>query len=104
MKLPPLFDPDRRLFTLDKLEHFFFTGLVAFGLGFFFTPLIAFLLALLVGLTYEVGQWDTARGLNVCHRDGDLAQPFLPGYGIGLADLAADAAGAALVLVIVAAR
>lgn len=87
-------DPDTRVFSRDKFEHF--GGCLGFTLILLFigfSPPAALLLTMLVGAVFELGQVDTARNLSVMTRDG---RPLLgqPGFGFGLLDLAWDIVGA----------
>lgn len=100
MRLPPFFDPDTDVFSQATAEHFLFSAALCWLLGLFLAPWSAFGWTLWTGAIYELGQWDACRGQTACHRDGDLAQRFLCGYGFGLTDLAADAAGALLAVLV----
>lgn len=89
------FDPDRRIFSRDKLQHLGGGFAVGFVLAWLEPAARAVLDTAAVGFVFEVGQWDAARGT-----------PYLGqvGYGFGLLDWAAvllgGAAGAALRLAI----
>lgn len=82
------FDPDRKIFALDKAQHAGFglgaaLALLALGFG----PLWTMFIVIAVGGAFELGQWDIAR-----HH----YTRFPAGYGFGLLDLAADTLGAAI--------
>lgn len=85
------FDPDRRWFSRDKLQHAVLSGLLCALLSVFFGPLWALGATIWTGVVWELAQWDGARSA------GMLGQP---GYGFGLRDLAANVAGALLALVL----
>jgi hypothetical protein len=88
----PVFDPDKSILALDKLQHLVGGFLVCLVLGFW--PAVG------ACVVFEVGQWDVARGLTTTKTNGGTQ--FLPGYGIGLLDIAAGVLGAACWLAFVA--
>lgn len=85
------FDPDRRWFSRDKLQHAVLSGLLCALLSVFFGPLWALGATIWTGVVWELAQWDSARS------SGMLGQP---GYGFGLRDLAADVVGALFALIL----
>lgn len=104
-----IFDPDYAWTAADKAEHARNFGIVALLLALLFaaiaqlvagavpiltTALEAWCAAVTAGLCFEIGQWDIARNVPGLHENNDGNQPFRPGFGVGLADLAADAVGA----------
>lgn len=85
-------DPDRTIFALDKAEHFALSAaLVVMLAPLFGIPMAAFI-AFVSGVTFELGQVDVLRDPSVVGKDG---QPLLgkPGFGFGVFDILADAAG-----------
>ena len=86
------FDPDRRVFSADKLGHL----IGGCGAALVVLPFVSWPLALgivaVVGAIFELGQWDGVRGT-----------PYLgqPGYGFGLLDLTADLVGALVAILLV---
>ena len=97
MKLPPLFDPDTRVLSPATLQHFAGLGIGLFVfLDLFYPSAQAFAIAVLVGFAWELAQWDTCRGLPICHEGEQLSAPFKPGFGWGPLDFAADVLGAGL--------
>lgn len=91
--MPRFFDPDRRIVSRDKLFHAVGGFFVFVALNLVTAPLTAFVFTLLLGATFELGQWDASRG---------TAQAGQAGYGFGLLDLAADLVGALFALVLMA--
>lgn len=75
--LDRILDPDRRWFSKDKWQHF--AGGVALGFvaAWFESPYRALFDTTALGFTFEVGQYDAARGT-----------PYLGqvGYGFGVID------------------
>lgn len=87
-----ILDPDRKLFTPDKLQHV----IGGFALGILFSVFgpgcgNAMLLTLAIALAFEIGQYDAARSLPCSKKTPGPG--FLPGFGIGLLDLAVTLAG-----------
>jgi hypothetical protein len=100
MKLPPFLDPDRAILSVPTLQHFIGFAVVAFLLQLRYPDADAFVLAVAIGALWELAQWDTCRHLPICHQGERLDAPFKPGFGFGLMDLAADALGAGLVVLV----
>lgn len=73
-------DPDRRVFSRDKFQHFGGGLVVGFLLAWLEAPGRALLDTTAVGFIFEVGQWDAARGTPYAGQVG---------YGFGLLDWAA---------------
>jgi len=105
MKLTDFFDPDQAWFSQDKFQHgasFFIVGLIAiigynWWLGLVLTKLGVVIGALvqcfLLGLTYELGQTDTAYSATKYYGLKLLGKP---GFGISPLDLVWDMLGATL--------
>lgn len=96
------FDPDRRLFSKDKVQHFAGAAfimllalvVVPFVEALLPPPLRALALIFVIAATFEAGQWDAVRGTEYLGR---------PGYGFGLLDLVVGMVGALVVLGVYAA-
>jgi hypothetical protein len=98
----PFFDPDTTVFSFDKLDHAVGGTAIAIFLGALGFSAVGVLLgAAFVGAVFELGQWDTARNLDIKFAPPG-ATPESPlghaGFGFGLLDIAAGVAGAAVLV------
>lgn len=94
----PILDPDRDWRSPHTRQHLLGCLIACLLLSWILPPLVAAAIVLALGLGLELGQWDIARGTPQLHEGGDPARPFLPGFGFGLMDLAADLAGTLIAL------
>lgn len=89
----PFFDPDTKIWSIDKLEHFLGVALLTWVGCVFLPNVTAAIVAVCGAALFELGQWDSVR---------TTAPTKLgtPGYGFGLLDLVAGAAGAGSIVVV----
>lgn len=105
MNLRRFIDPDRRWFASDKYQHgvsFYVLGFLgalvahaALPLSIWQSAALSFAVSLDRGLTYEVGQTDTAYNPSIVNKHTGVSALGTPGFGISPLDLVWDYVGAA---------
>ncbi len=95
-----IFDPDKQWLAWDKAQHFIGGVIIAGVASLMLSDIQTLLVTVAIAIAFEVGQWDIARNCPICHINNDITKPFMPGFGIGLLDIAAGTLGAIFLLVI----